>query len=89
MSGGVSGQLVKWVEDDGFAVVSSCLCEPTLKVLCAALDGGKHAQRNLLDIPAVRDLAVSPPVKQLVSCVLGPGCFAVRGILFNRTPDSN
>jgi ectoine hydroxylase-related dioxygenase (phytanoyl-CoA dioxygenase family) len=89
VSAGVSRQSVKWVEDDGFAVVSSCLDERTLKVLCAALGGAKHAQRNLLGVPAVRDLAVSPPVKQLVSSVLGPGCFAVRGILFNKTPDSN
>ena len=89
MSAEAPGQSVKWIEDDGFAVVSSCLDERTLKVLCAALDGSKHAQRNLLGVPAVRDLAVSPPVRQLASAILGPGCFAVRGIFFNKTPDSN
>ncbi len=77
------------VEENGFAVVSSCVDEQTVKVLCGVLDGTKHAQRNLLRIPAVHDLAVSVPVRQLASSVLREGCFAVRGILFNKTPDSN
>ena len=37
----------------------------------------------------MRKLAVSEPVRQLINSVLGGGCFAVRGILFNKTPDSN
>ena len=84
-----SDELVQTIEDNGFAIVSSCLDEQTLKLLCAALDGTKHAQRNLLSVPVVRDLAAAAPVKQLASSVLGPGCFAVRGIFFNKTPDSN
>ena len=42
-----------------------------------------------MDVPIVRELAVSKPVKQLVTACLGKECFAVRGILFNKTPDSN
>jgi hypothetical protein len=49
----------------------------------------KHAQRNLLTIPAVRDLAASQPVREIIATVLGSGCFAVRGILFNKTQRSN
>ncbi len=57
--------------------------------LCANLGNGTHAKRNLLDIPIVRELAVSEPVRQLVTACLGEECFAVRGILFNKSPDSN
>jgi len=39
--------------------------------------------------PAVRDLALSKPVRQLVTAVLGENCFAVSGLFFNKTPDSN
>ena len=57
--------------------------------LCSDLGDTKHAQRNLLDVPIVREVAVSEPVKQLVTACLGKECFAVRGILFNKTPESN
>ena len=57
--------------------------------LCSDLGDTRHAQRNLLDVPIVRQLATSEPVKQLVTACLGKQCFAVRGILFNKTPESN
>jgi ectoine hydroxylase-related dioxygenase (phytanoyl-CoA dioxygenase family) len=57
--------------------------------LCSFLGDTKHAQRNLLEVPAVRELAISEPVKELIIAVLGKRCFTVRGILFNKTPDSN
>jgi len=57
--------------------------------LCSDLGDTRHAQRNLLDVPIVRELAASEPVKQLVTACLGKECFAVRGILFNKTPESN
>ena len=77
------------MEESGFAIVSHCIREQVVKRLCAHLGDAKHAQRNLLDVPIVRELAVSKPVKQLVTACLGKECFAVRGILFNKTPDSN
>ena len=77
------------VEEHGFAVVPQCLVEQMVEHLCSHLEHKKHTQRNLLDVPAVRDLAVSEPVRQLANAVLGERCFAVRGILFNKTPDSN
>jgi ectoine hydroxylase-related dioxygenase (phytanoyl-CoA dioxygenase family) len=69
--------------------VSQCLSEPVVQDLCSQLDNAKHAQRNLLDVPIVREVAVSEAVKQLIVTVVGKECFAVRGILFNKTPDSN
>ena len=77
------------MEESGFAVVSQCLPEQVVEHLCSQLGDTEHAQRNLLDVPVVRELAVSEPVKQLVTACLGKECFAVRGILFNKTPDSN
>lgn len=77
------------VEEGGFAIVSQCLSEQMVEHLCSDLGNTKHAQRNLLDVSIVRELAVSEPIKQLVTACLGKDCFAVRGILFNKTPDSN
>ena len=79
----------KSIEENGFAIVSECLSEKVEGTLSSQFGSTKHPRRNLLDIPRVRDLAVSEPVRQLVVAVLGKECFAVRGILFNKTPDSN
>jgi ribosomal protein L20A (L18A) len=75
----------KSLEENGFAIVSECLSEQVTESLCSQFGSIKHPRRNLLDIPSVRELAASEPVKQLVVAVLGNKCFAVRGILFNKT----
>jgi ectoine hydroxylase-related dioxygenase (phytanoyl-CoA dioxygenase family) len=79
----------KSVEESGFAIVSECLSEQVTESLCSQLDSIQHSKRNLLDIPGIRELAASEPVRQLVIAVLGRECFAVRGILFNKAPHSN
>jgi hypothetical protein len=80
---------VQSVEDNGFAIVRQCLAEQMVEHLCSQLGYAKHSQRNLLGVPVVRELAASEPVKQLTAALLGKDCFAVRGILFNKTPDAN
>ena len=45
--------------------------------------------RNLLRVPAIRRLAASRAIYSLVEPVLGPGAFAVRGILFDKTAEAN
>lgn len=80
---------VQSVEDKGFAIVPQCLSEQVVEHLSSSLGSTKHAQRNLLGVPAVRELAVSDPVKNLIEVCLGMRCFSVRGILFNKTPGSN
>jgi ectoine hydroxylase-related dioxygenase (phytanoyl-CoA dioxygenase family) len=77
------------VEESGFAIVSSCLDEGTVERLRVNLDETKHAQRNLLSVPIVRELAKSKSVREIVTAILGPNCFAVKGILFNKTRESN
>ncbi len=47
------------------------------------------AIRNLLDAPEIQELARSKPIRALIEPVLGPHCFAARGIFFDKTPDAN
>jgi len=89
------------VEKNGFAVVDGVLSHPRVTDLLSALEringsdslqmrGGVFAVRNLLDAcPEVRELAGSEAVRGLVEPVLGPNCFPVRGILFDKVPDAN
>jgi Phytanoyl-CoA dioxygenase (PhyH) len=53
-------------------------------------DGELYGMRDLLRaIPEVRQLAGSPGLLDLVEPVLGPGAFAVRGLLFDKTAAAN
>lgn len=88
-------------ERDGFAVVPRAVCEESVAALARALDavadsasevrrrGGVYAIRNLLEVSAgVRAFAESKEALSLAASVLGPACFAVRGTLFDKTPDA-
>jgi ectoine hydroxylase-related dioxygenase (phytanoyl-CoA dioxygenase family) len=77
------------VDHNGFAVVPACLDEAVLEHLCKQFGDTRRPQRNLLTVPSVRELAVSRPVREIIAAVLGPRCFAVRGILFNKTRSTN
>jgi ectoine hydroxylase-related dioxygenase (phytanoyl-CoA dioxygenase family) len=77
------------LDQNGFAVIPCCLDETTVDRLRDHLGDAKHAQRNLLSVPVVREVAASPAVREIIGAVLGPACFAVRGILFNKTEQSN
>ena len=72
------------LEEKGFAIVVGCLTEQMVNRLCAHLSDDQHAQRNLPDVPMVRELAASKAVKPIIDCLLGKESFAVRGILFNK-----
>jgi ectoine hydroxylase-related dioxygenase (phytanoyl-CoA dioxygenase family) len=77
------------VQREGFAVVPACLDEGTVDLLCKDFDDSRYPERNILSVPSVHELASSKPVRQVMESVLGPHCFAVRGIFFNKTPSSN
>jgi hypothetical protein len=79
----------KRVEQDGFAVVPACLDKTTVELLSEQFDDTRYPERNLLSVPSVRALATSRPVREIMEAVLGPDCFAVRGIFFNKTRSSN
>jgi ectoine hydroxylase-related dioxygenase (phytanoyl-CoA dioxygenase family) len=88
------------LEADGYALVPYVLSPGEIGELLAALERAEgeavrrresvYAIRNLLEsVPEVRALARSAAVRALVEPVLGPECFAVRGILFDKTADAN
>src|SRR6266853_5419728 len=77
------------LEQDGFAVVPACLDEATVELLSKQFDDTRYPERNLLSVPSVQALAISKPVREIMAAVLGPECFAVRGIFFNKTRSSN
>lgn len=69
-------------EHDGFAVVPACLDEATVQLLSEQFDDARPPERNLLSVPSIQALAISKPVREIMETVLGPECFAVRGIFF-------
>jgi ectoine hydroxylase-related dioxygenase (phytanoyl-CoA dioxygenase family) len=77
------------VEQEGFAVVPTCLDETTVEILINQFHDTRYPERNLLSLSNVRALAISRPVREIMEAVLGPECFAVRGIFFNKTRTTN
>ena len=85
----------------GFAIIPELIdagrIEPILAEL-ALLDGvdtvrrrgQTFAMRNVLErVATIAELAASPEVRSLVERILGAGCFAVRGILFDKIAAAN
>jgi ectoine hydroxylase-related dioxygenase (phytanoyl-CoA dioxygenase family) len=54
-----------------------------------AADASRGGLRRLLEHASVRALARSAAVRAVAESVLGESCFAVRAILFDKTPDAN
>jgi hypothetical protein len=77
------------IAEQGYAVTSADLDPQALCQLDSLLDATHPGERNLLDVPVIRRLARSNAVRDLVEPVLGSGCFAVRGILFNKLDGAN
>lgn len=82
---------------DGFAIVPDALDAIAVDALLAAVApladvaaGTRGGVRHLLrDVPAVRALAQHPAMREVAESALGPGAFAVRGLLFDKTPGAN
>jgi ectoine hydroxylase-related dioxygenase (phytanoyl-CoA dioxygenase family) len=83
------------VEHEGYAMVQDVLdCARILELTEALADyedtsTKRGGRRNLLQIQAVRELAHSNEIRDLVTPVLGDDAFVVRGILFDKTETSN
>ncbi len=97
-------QYVGDLERDGFALVSGVLTSGFARTVADQLDnaqadasaiassrraGSVYALRNVLTIPVVQTVVTSQAVRSLVEDILGPNAFAVRGILFDKTPGAN
>lgn len=81
---------------DGYLIVPDVVGAPAVDALLADVSGvaagarGRGGVRHLLrDVPSVRVLADAPAVRGAAEAALGPGAFAVRGILFDKTPGAN
>jgi len=74
---------------DGFAIFPNCMDHDTVGRLRADFPETRGPDRSILSLPLVRALATSRPVREIVEKILGPECFAVRGIFFNKTRQSN
>jgi len=86
------------LEHGGFATVSDALSPGEIQALLEAVgtlpqpteEESRAGQRDLFArVPAVRELAAHSAVRGWPAAVLGPGCFAVRAILFDKTPAAN
>ena len=93
------------IRDQGCCVVESVLSVSEVESLRLAVDtaveaqpedesvrdrGGVYAIRNLTDVvPEVRQLHSHTNVARLVATILGPQALLVRGLFFDKTPDSN
>ena len=84
------------VEHGGYSIVPDALPQLEVENLVRELlplavgVGERGGVRNLLRrSPTVRRLARTGPVRDLAEAILGPPCFAVRAILFDKTPAAN
>lgn len=89
-------ELVSDIEREGWAVTAPIVPQLVVDQLVgelasvAAVHEGRGGVRNLLDVsPAARTLATSRAVRSVAEAVLGDACFAVRAILFDKTPAAN
>jgi hypothetical protein len=85
------------VEQNGWSiapdVTDTTACDALLATLPAVArpeTGGPRAGvRHLLDVEVVRELARSRAPRRAAEAILGPACFAVRALLFDKTPKTN
>ena len=80
------------LERDGFAILNNAVAPDVIAELRSGLPAtnSRAGLRNLLAGQSVVRTAVrSPSIRQVVEAVLGPRCFAVRAILFDKTPAAN
>lgn len=92
---------VKQIEQDGFAILPDVIDAARRAELIAAVATAQGTGirtrkesifgiRNLLEsVPSVRSFVQSDEMRALVEPILGPGCFAVRVLWFDKTPDAN
>lgn len=85
---------MKSLENQGFEIIPDCLQSCDVGIIAAALDKSplhrsRAGMRNVLQIEAVRRLALDPSVLKLVRSELGPQALPFRATLFDKSSDSN
>lgn len=79
---------------DGFVIVPDAISSAPIGELVSALppssDGeARGGVRNLFEVPAIRELARDSAIRAIARALLGIDCFAVRALLFDKTPSAN
>ena len=92
-------ELTRKLETDGAAVLERLVDDDAVGATLAAVanagdgltrrSGGGFGRRNVLDVPAVAEVARHPAVRRVVEAVLGPHARPVRGLFFDKTPAAN
>jgi hypothetical protein len=84
------------IDREGWAVTAPVVPQLAVDRLCDALvpfareDEPRETGRNLFDAaPSIRELALSPAVRSVAESVLGPACFAVRAVYFDKALAAN
>ncbi len=82
------------LERDGYAIIPRVFAPAAIDnfiVLIADLAAapGRGGVRNLLELDGIRVLAASRELRDVIEPAIGPNCFAVRAICFDKTPDAN
>ena len=77
------------VQSRGFALVSECLSVSEIEFLRGEFPATAPPERNLFSRESIRRLSASQSVRNLAVSMLGPSCFAVRAIFFNKSPEAN
>lgn len=82
------------IQDQGWAVTPPLFNPAELVRIIARLEVESLCRvrgglRNILDDDPIANIARSPVVRTAAKAVLGEDCFAVRGLLFDKTPESN
>lgn len=81
------------IAERGWAVTPPIVDDASVERLRAIIGtlavDGRGGARNLLDLSEIQALARSAPVHGLAASVLGKDAFAVRALLFDKTPDAN
>jgi ectoine hydroxylase-related dioxygenase (phytanoyl-CoA dioxygenase family) len=98
MSSAILSDVVNALEEQGFAIMPQALIGIELEAVLAAISkadalvsvGGRGGARALFErLPKIRTLAMQASVRGPAATVLGPDCFPVRSLLFDKTPTAN
>lgn len=95
MKRAISRSIALQLRDEGWTITPPAIEAADLDALttelasCSDAGNPRGGTRHLLDFPSVQELARSKPVRDVAEAALGKQCFAVRGILFDKTPDAN
>ncbi|MFT4556801.1 MAG: ectoine hydroxylase-related dioxygenase (phytanoyl-CoA dioxygenase family) [Planctomycetaceae bacterium] len=93
------------IDEHGFAIVEDVITPTEVNALRIAIEqaitesqdstsvrdrGGVYAIRNVTEVvPEVRALHKHPGIAQLVAPILGTNAMLVRGLMFDKSPESN